>query len=89
MLDGYLPLCKLKDIQPFEGAREIEVDTLKAIKIDEAQTILAAIGGGQDTIAAMERYIKRYRNAKEGTYSYRQANRMKKALPYMYQIKWD
>lgn len=89
MLDGYLPLCKLKAIQPFEGARAIEADTLKAIKIDGAQTILAAIDGGQDTIPAMERYIKRYKNAKKGTYSYRQAERMKEALPYMYQIKWD
>ena len=50
MLDGYLPLCRLKARQPFDGAREIETDTLKAIKIDGAQTILKAVGGGQNTI---------------------------------------
>ena len=44
-IDGYLPLCKLKQIQPFEGCTEIETDTLKAIKVDGAQKILNAIGG--------------------------------------------
>ena len=33
MIDGYLPLCRLKARQPFPGGCEIEVDTLKAIKI--------------------------------------------------------
>ena len=44
MIDGYLPLCRLAYFQPFPGARNIEVDTLKAIKCDGAQVILAAIG---------------------------------------------
>lgn len=85
MIPGYLPLCRLKQNQPFA----IEPDTLKAIKIDGAQKVLAAIGGGQDTTEKMERYMKRYRNAKPGTWSYRQVQRMKEALPIMYQIKWD
>ena len=89
MIDGYLPLCKLKAVQPFEGCMEIERDTLKAIKIEGAQTILAAISGGQNTIESMERYISRYKNAKPGTWSYRQVQRMKKALEVMYQLKWD
>ena len=41
MTDGYLPLCRMKRDQPFEGGRAIEPDTLKAIKIEGAQTILA------------------------------------------------
>lgn len=89
MIDGYLPLCRLSQYQPFPGGRKIEADTLKAIKIEGAQTILAAIGGGQDTIEKMEQYIKRYKNSKPGTYSYRQVQRMKKALPIMRQIKWQ
>lgn len=88
MIDGYLPLCKLKEQQPFEGGRSIEVDTLKAIKIDGAQTILVAIGGGQDTIKSMERYIKRYSNSNK-RYTQMKVNRMKKALEVMHQIKWD
>lgn len=87
MLDGYLPLCRLAWLQPFEGARRIERDTLKAIRVEGAQTILAAVGGGQNTVAAMERYIKRYRRAKPNTYAYRQVQRMKAALPFMKQIK--
>lgn len=89
MIDGYLPLCRLKPYQPFEGGREIETETLKAIKIKESQTILAAVGGGQNTIKSMEKYIKRYKNAKPGTWSYNQVQRMKKALPIMRQIKWN
>lgn len=89
MIDGYLPLCRLKPRQPFEGCREIETETLKAIKIDEAQIILAAVRGGQNTPEKMKRYIKRYGNARPGTFGRRQAERMKKALPYMEKIKWN
>lgn len=89
MVDGYLPLRRLKSIQPFPGGREIDTDTLKAIKIDGSQTILEAVGGGQNTPAEMESYIKRYRNAKPGTWSYRQVQRMKAALPFMRKIVWE
>lgn len=89
MIDGYLPLCRLAGRQPFEGGRCIDVESLRAIKIDEAQIILAAIGGGQCTIESMEKYIKCYKNAKCGTYSYAQVQRMKKALPIMKKIKWN
>lgn len=44
--EGYLPFCRLKFMQPFEGGREIESDTLKAMKCDGAREILAAIGLG-------------------------------------------
>lgn len=72
-----------------EGCMEIETETLKAIKIDESQIILAAVGGGQNTPEKMKRYIKRYGNARPGTFGRRQAERMKKALPYMEKIKWN
>lgn len=89
MIEGYLPLCRLKAVQRFPGGRDIETDTLKAIKIDGADIILEAVGGGQYTPEEMESYIKRYRNAKPGTWSYRQVQRMKAALPIMRKIKWD
>ena len=84
MIDGYLPLCRV-----IPGTFSIEPETLKAIKIDGAQKILAAVNGGQDTIESMEWYIKRYRNAKPGTWSHLQVERMKEALPIMRQIKWS
>lgn len=85
MIDGYLPLC-----MPISaGSYSINPDTLKAIRIDGAQDVLAAIGGGQNTIQAMEKYIKRYKDAKPGTYSYTQVKRMENALPIMRQIKWE
>ena len=80
MIDGYLPLCRLAAVQPFPGGRSIETDTLKAIKTEGAQTILAGVGIGGDTIKEMERYIEKHPN-KWGV------DRMKAALPYMRQIK--
>ena len=80
MIDGYLPLCRLSACQPFPGGRSIETDTLKAIKTEHAQTILAGVGIGGDTIKEMERYIEKHPN-KWGV------DRMKKALPYMREIK--
>lgn len=41
MADGYLPLCRLKMIQPFDGAREVETDTLKAIRIEDIPMIMS------------------------------------------------
>lgn len=80
MIDGYLPLCRIAAQQPFPGGRSIETDTLKAIKTDSAQIILAAMGIGPRTVEETERYIKKHPN----TWG---VDRMKKALPYMRQIK--
>ena len=55
--NGCLPFCRLKMMQPFGGAREIEPDTLKAMKCDGAQVILDAIGFGPQTSDAMQKYI--------------------------------
>ena len=84
MADGYLPLCRLSAHQPFPGGMSIETDTLRAIKCDGAQIILAAVGFGPETVKAMEKYIQKHENgAKNGWI----VKRMKAALPYMRQIK--
>ncbi len=88
MPKDYLPLCRLSAYQPFPGGRNIEVDTLKAIKIKGAQLILDAIGYGAKTIEDMERYIASHRNAKPGTCAHMEVQLYKKALPVMRQIKW-
>lgn len=64
MPDGYLPLCQLKWIQPFEGAQEIEAHTLKAIPVENAQTILKAVGHGLNTLPRMRQYIRRFEKHK-------------------------
>lgn len=89
MVPGYLPLCRLKYLQPYEGARQIEVDTLKAIQTEGAQIILAAVGGGENTIKAMEQYIQQHQKAENGSWEQFQVERMQKALPYMKQLRWD
>ena len=60
MTEGYLPLCRLSAIQPFEGGRCVDVESLKAIKLDGAQIVLAASVHGQTTVEAMEKYLARY-----------------------------
>jgi len=83
MIDGYLPLCRLAYFQPFPAARNIEVDTLKAIKCDGAQVILAAIGWGPKTAEEMERYIEKHSGTGKRAVA---VKRMKKALPLMRKI---
>lgn len=89
IIDGYLPLCRLSAHQPFPGGRDIEVDTLKAIKIDEAQVILDAVGYGPATLKEMERYVERYSKAEPGTPKYREIEKMRKAIPFMRKLKWN
>lgn len=87
MADGYLPLCRLSAYQPFPGGRSIEQDTLKAIRCEGAQIILSAIHSGAGTVAKMEQYIRRKQDAKVGTWEHEMVENIKKALPYMRQIK--
>lgn len=89
MADGYLPLCRLCSVQPFPGGRNIEADTLKAIKCEGAQIILRAIHSGAETPEEMERYLAKHQNAKEGTWELACVENIKEALPFMRQIKWD
>lgn len=88
MVDGFLPLCRLKAVQPFEGGRAVEVNTLKAIRLEGAQTVLAAFGFGPHDIPSMEKYIKRYSKSKTA-YVMRRVDRMKKALEIMKTLKWE
>lgn len=83
MADGYVPFCRLAAYQPFPGGRNIEPDTLKAVRCEGAQVILAAVSAGCKTVDAMQSFIKTHRNAKPGTCAYNEVQRYKKALPYM------
>lgn len=59
MVPGYLPLCRLSWHQPFPGGRNIETDTLKAIRCNNAQVVMKAVGHGHDTLEAMEAALKK------------------------------
>lgn len=83
MIDGYLPLVQTGG---YDGCQVIGIK--KAIKIEGAQTILAAIGYGEYTIKGMEEYIEKYKNSKEEI-KIMQIEKYKKALPIMRQIKWS
>lgn len=81
--EGYLPFCRLKAVQPFDGGREIEPDTLKAMKCDGAKEILAAIGLGAETSAEMKKFIKKHeRNSRRSW----ECERMRAAIPYLEKI---
>ena len=58
----YLPLCRLSQHQPFPGGQSIDVDSLKAIRCDGAQTILDAVGYGPGTLEEMERFVEKNKN---------------------------
>lgn len=59
MADGYLPLCRLSANQPFDGARQIEVGTLKCIPVRQAQDILKVAHCGGD-LSEFRDYIDMY-----------------------------
>lgn len=83
---GYLPLCRPAAYQPFHGSRNIDTDALKAIRVDGAEDILAAVGYGPDTFQEMERYIHRYGNTKTDRIQHRVAL-YRKAISIMRTIK--
>ena len=88
MMEGYLPFCRLSAHQPFPGGRSIEVDTLLAVPCEEAYTIMSCAVHGIGTVEKMEKYIKRYRNAKPGTVSHSMVQKCKVALPHLRKVKW-
>lgn len=89
MPEGYLPLCRLAFFQPFPGGRNIDTETLQAIKTDGAHTILDAIGYGPETPEEMESFIEEHKTAGPESCFYGEVKRMEKALPFMRKIKWS
>ena len=87
MAPGYVPFCRLKRIQPFEGGRDIETETMKAIKCEGAKEIMSAASLGFCTLDSMEAFVKRYRNSKSKVLQ-NQISRCNKALPFMRKLKW-
>lgn len=95
MPDGYLPLCedeprdKQMQRHGVYSKYRIDPDTLKAIRTDGAQIILAAVGEAGTTPNELKAYRKKNRNAKEGSWAYDLCRRIDKAMPYLEKIKWE
>lgn len=87
MPDGYLPLCRLSAYQPFPGGRNIEVDTLKAIRTDGAEEILKAASVGSHP-KELKAFAKKHKNAKRGTWNYQMVQTIKRAMPFLDALDW-
>lgn len=83
--EGYIPFCRLKAAQPFDGCREIETDTLRAVKSEHWDVIMDAVGYGPATLKEMEKYVKKH---KDNPTKANAVAKMEKALPYMREIEW-
>lgn len=80
MAPGYLPLCRPLQPQPFDGARRIDGDSLKAIKVDGAEHVLKVIGNGNNTIAKMKSFIYRHQDSKDVDWVKRSIKLYEKAI---------
>lgn len=84
--EGYLPLCRPARVQRWPGARGIDVETLKAIKCEGAQDILAAVGHACcGTLPEMEAYVEKHKNTKK-SWEKEGVKLCRKAIPYMKKI---
>ena len=84
--EGYLPLCRPSQEQPFPGGRQIDANSLKAMKVDGAQIILSAAHAG-DTLAELEEQVRRYGNCDPRSSQGYWAEKARQALPYLRKIK--
>ena len=64
MPDGYLPLCRPAWPHPFEGARNIDPESLKCMKMPEAQQILKVAHHGS-TLKELKLFIAKNKNKKQ------------------------
>lgn len=87
MIPGYLPFCRLAAVQPFPGGRNIEVETLKAMRTDGYLEIMDTAMYGFETLASMERYLEKHPNPKKNTRPYFKVQRIKAALPWMKELE--
>lgn len=83
MPDGYLPLVQTVPSDSYS----VIPDTMKAIKIEGAQTVLAAIGFGPETVEEMEAYIAEHNNPRATDWERCLIDRYQKAIPILRQIK--
>lgn len=87
MLEGYVPFCRPLPKQPFDGARQIDVSSLRAMKSEGASIIMEAANSGCTTVKQMEAYLAKHRNPKFGTYESCLCGLIERALPYLKELE--
>lgn len=87
---GYVPICRLSSRQPYAGACNVDVDRLKAIKSSHYEIIMkaASCGVGGQTLRDMEAYINKAKGKKLPPYESSARDTIRKALPYVRELKW-
>lgn len=86
MINGYVPFCRMAFHQPFPGSRQIDVNSLKAVKTDGAEIIMQAARCGCSTIKKMGKYLDYHKDAAVGTFEYQQCERIRSAMPFLKEI---
>lgn len=79
MVKDYLPLCQSDNLN-------INPETLKAIKVENAQIVMSVIGIGPKNPKEMETYTRKYANSKNG-YVIHRITGMKKAIEILKTVK--
>lgn len=87
--DGYVPLCELSESQPFEGAQQINTNTLKLIRTDGVKEIMRAAVRGYGTLEKAKKLLSRIQDGKKRKVRCDTVLIVKAALPFMEALKWD
>lgn len=82
--EGYIPLCRPAAVQPHSHSRDIDTESLKAIKAEGAQTILKAIHYGAKSLKEMKSVVQAAttRGIEHGY----KISRYREAIPYLEKI---
>ena len=84
MIEGYLPLCEL-----YKGTYKVNPNTLKAIKIENAQEILKIASFIKDiTPQGLLKYYNKNKNSKS-TYTRQKANKVLVAYNILKEVPYD
>lgn len=89
--EGFLPLCRLSDRQPFDGGCAIDVESLKAIPCckESAETIFKAVRCGCETLDKTKKIRDRLKRKNNRSYYEEYKLRaLDKGLAEMEKLKW-
>lgn len=86
-IPGYLPFCRLNSYQRFTGGRQVDTETLKAVRCDHAEEIIDATTMGYYTPQDIETALARVKAGKSNLLEFT-IKKLKTALPYMKALPW-
>ena len=86
-IPGYLPFCRLNSYQRFTGGRQVDTETLKAVRCDHAEEIIDASTMGYYSPQDIETALARVKAGKSNLLEFT-IKKLKTALPYMKALPW-